>query len=51
MEVGSAIESGSQKPFNSADLDEEAEVYLETFPNLVEELFKSLDIIKEGAKG
>jgi len=57
MEAGggggsSAIESGnSQKPFNSTDLDEEAEEYLETFPNLVEELFKHLGTIKEGGKG
>lgn len=45
------MDSGSQKPYNSTDLDDEAEEYLELFPDLVEQLFKNLDRIKAQEQG
>ncbi|XP_021953828.1 uncharacterized protein LOC110850655 isoform X2 [Folsomia candida] len=50
FEGGLAVESGSQRPSNAPDLEEEAEECLEKFPGLVEKLFEDLDVIKRTQK-
>jgi len=40
-------EGGFQRSYIPPDLDDEAEVYMEVFPCLVEQLFENLDNIKE----